>query len=64
MRRSRSWKRGSESYPEQYSNRIGCLRSECHQDWKCAEGSVVTRPIFCTNSSESLHHSLGPWNGF
>ena len=20
----------------------------------------VTRPIFCTNSSESLHHSLGP----
>ncbi len=21
---------------------------------------LVTRPIFCTNSSESLHHSLGP----
>ena len=20
----------------------------------------LTRPIFCTNSSESLHHSLGP----
>ena len=20
----------------------------------------MTRPIFCTNSSESLHHSLGP----
>ena len=30
----------SESYPEQYSNRISCLRSECHQDWKCAEGSA------------------------
>ena len=23
-------------------------------------GNNVTRPIFCTNSSESLHHSLGP----
>ncbi len=40
IRRSRSWKRGSESYPEQYSNRISCLRFECHQEWKCAEGSA------------------------
>ena len=30
----------SESYAEQYSNRIGCLLFECHQDWKCAEGSA------------------------
>ena len=30
----------SESYPEQYSNRIDCLGSEYHQDWKCAEGSA------------------------
>ena len=30
----------SESYPEQYSNRIDCLGSEYRQDWKCVEGSA------------------------
>ena len=31
---------GLECYAEQYSNRIGCLLFECHQDWKCADDSA------------------------
>ena len=34
---------------------VACLESNLGP-----EIAEVTRPIFCTNSSESLHHSLGP----
>ena len=54
--------------PGQLSTFQVCIESAARRGRQGFEGKgqstdrrvKLTRPIFCTNSSESLHHSLGP----